>query len=48
MTMLTWCEVCGDDMHEVGGKECDKCGKEMCFRCLREHKRYCGKDDDDE
>ena len=40
-TLLTWCEDCGDDMREFGGRSCRYCGREFCFVCMREHERDC-------
>ncbi len=45
MTMLTWCEECGDDMHENGGRMCQYCGGEYCYRCIKEHERTCSEKD---
>lgn len=41
MTFLTWCDDCGEDMHEVGGRECQFCGDEFCYDCIEEHEKYC-------
>lgn len=40
MTMLTWCEDCGTDMHVEGGEACE-CGLEFCFRCMKRHRKEC-------
>jgi len=37
MTILTWCEECGEDMHVCGGGTCDICGEELCWDCMKEH-----------
>lgn len=40
MTQLTWCEDCDEDMHQYGGGWCEcGCEKELCSRCLGEHRR---------
>ena len=41
MTMLTWCEDCGTDMHQEGGDSCDGCDRELCYRCLKLHIKEC-------
>lgn len=47
MTKLTWCEECGKDMHEVGGKDCScGCKQELCFSCI--HKQAPERSDDDD
>lgn len=41
MTILTWCNDCGEDMNIHGGIECRYCGEEYCLACITEHERYC-------
>ena len=40
-TMLTWCEGCGEDMHQNGGVMCDYCGNEYCYECIINHSMSC-------
>lgn len=42
-TILTWCEDCGSDMHQNGGRSCRHCGAEFCYDCIKNHERYCMK-----
>lgn len=47
-TMLTWCEDCGEDMSEFGGRRCKYCGDEICSLCYQDHLRYCKQDNDED
>lgn len=51
-TMLTWCEECGEDMHQNGGRACKFCEREFCYICITEHEKHCidnpNSEDDDE
>ena len=41
MTKLRWCELCGEDMHEKGGKRCKYCLGEYCLNCFKRHVKHC-------
>ena len=44
MTQLTWCEGCGEDIHDNGGRLCAFCGEEYCSGCILQHEMNCDKD----
>ncbi len=45
---LTWCPDCGNELRDVGWKECPHCNDEYCLRCIKEHKKYCKESEDEE
>ena len=46
MSLLTWCEDCGDDM-EGDSYVCEKCGQELCYHCYQQHEKECFLDVED-